>query len=63
MLDASIAPGCFGKTPYASKAEALRTLAFREKRIGGVKRSSGRGKAHAYKCPSCGAFHLGTQAL
>lgn len=52
---------CDGKTPYASKAEAIRRIKCQEKSRG-FKRKGGLSKLVAlvpYRCPHCHCWHVG----
>jgi len=47
---------CIGKEPFSSPQTASKVLRRWRKA-----RRSGVGTAHVYKCPSCGAFHIGNR--
>ncbi len=52
-------PGCVGKVKHHDRAAARKALAS-IKRHGGVARD---GKRAAYRCASCGAWHIGSKTF
>jgi hypothetical protein len=51
-VNEAISRSCAGKVSHATKADALRVL---KRRVRGMKGC----KANAYRCPNCGAWHVG----
>jgi hypothetical protein len=62
MVEEGFDPGCAGKTPYASKADAVRSIQFRQK-ARRAKLTNGRGQLNAYRCTSCAYWHVGSHAM
>jgi hypothetical protein len=52
MIDAATGrlAACAGKSPFATKAQALRALKRKHREVSLI----------AYRCPFCSKFHLGT---
>ncbi len=55
-------PACTGKTRYPSRGSAMARVHQKTKRHA-VKLRGGRHGLHAYRCASCGSWHIGSSAL